>query len=543
MSEKNQDAKIAQLEARIARLEALLKVQPPPVMTGSEPVPDTPPSGTKKAENLEFQIGQFWLAKTGIIILTIGFAFLLTFPYQAISPSLPSLIGLILAVMLYGLSHLWRKSYVLISGYLLGCAFLLLYFSALRLYFFGEEPLIGTPAAETMILTVVVAFTLYIAISKKSVFLSAISLTLGFITGLINGQAYFIFILNCFLSLAAVLLYIRLNWHSLLSYTIFLTYLCHIIWFLNNPVMGNRMAFVASPESNILFILVYVIIFAAGTLFRNGAIPENNQVIATGFFNAAGGFSLLLLVTLAKFQSVIFIYHLAGSVVFLSLSIWFWIKEESKVSTFFYAIAGYSTLSIALIAHFENPDYFIMLSWQSILVISTAIWFRSKFIIVANFIIFLVIFMVYLILSRNVDAGGLSFGIIALISARVMNWQKNRLDLKTEAMRNAYLAGALIMFPYALYHIVPERYISLSWIGIALIYYLLGHVLKNVKYRWMALITLLGTVIYILFIGTIRLEPGLRILTFILLGLVLLTTSFIYTRLRSKSSEKIEGKK
>ena len=30
MSEKNQDAKIAQLEARIARLEALLKVQPPP---------------------------------------------------------------------------------------------------------------------------------------------------------------------------------------------------------------------------------------------------------------------------------------------------------------------------------------------------------------------------------------------------------------------------------------------------------------------------------------------------------------------------------
>ena len=98
------------------------------------------------------------------------------------------------------------------------------------------------------------------------------------------------------------------------------------------------------------------------------------------------------------------------------------------------------------------------------------------------------------------------------------------------------------MFPYTLYHIVPEKYISLSWIGIALVYYLLGHVLKNVKYRWMALATLLITVVYILIVGMIRLEPGLRILTFILLGLVLLIISIIYSRLKSKSSDSSEVK-
>jgi hypothetical protein len=135
----------------------------------------------------------------------------------------------------------------------------------------------------------------------------------------------------------------------------------------------------------------------------------------------------------------------------------------------------------------------------------------------------------------------LSFGVVALISARVMNWQKHRLELKTEFMRNSYLATAFVMIPYSFYHIVPAGYISLSWVGIALFYYLLSIILRNEKYRWMALLTLLLTVFYVSIIGIARLSPVYRIVSFIVLGIVLLIVSIAYTKMKIKKDSKNVG--
>ena len=50
----------------------------------------------------------------------------------------------------------------------------------------------------------------------------------------------------------------------------------------------------------------------------------------------------------------------------------------------------------------------------------------------------------------------------------------------------------------------------------------------------MASLTLLLTVIYILIVGAAKLEPVYRIISFIILGVVLLTMSIIYTRIKKK---------
>ena len=102
-------------------------------------------------------------------------------------------------------------------------------------------------------------------------------------------------------------------------------------------------------------------------------------------------------------------------------------------------------------------------------------------------------------------------------------------------MRNAYLFLAFIAIPYALYHSLPGRYISLSWVGVAIFYYLLSLVLKNKKYRWMALFTLLLSILYIFVIGIIKLEPVYRIVSFIVLGIVLIIISITYTKIRAKT--------
>jgi hypothetical protein len=181
------------------------------------------------------------------------------------------------------------------------------------------------------------------------------------------------------------------------------------------------------------------------------------------------------------------------------------------------------------------PDSLVWLCWQSLLVISTALWFRSKIIVVANFIIFLMIFMGYLVFAREIGLSSLSFGLVALLSARIMNWQKSRLELKTELMRNLYLISAFFTLPYALYFNIPKGYISLSWMGVAIIYYLMSIVLNNKKYRWMALSTIILTVVYILVVGVAQLDPVYRIVSFLVIGIILLITSIIYTRIRTKN--------
>jgi hypothetical protein len=238
---------------------------------------------------------------------------------------------------------------------------------------------------------------------------------------------------------------------------------------------------------------------------------------------------------MTKHKDALAIFHLTSSFIFLIMATLYWIKSESKFSTFFYSIAGYTALSVAIVAQFPKPDFFVWLCWQSLLVVSTALWFRSKIIIVANFVMYLIIFISYLIVAGTIGTVSLSFGLVALITARILNWQKNRLDLKTEIMRLSYLSAAFFIFPYALYHIVPKDYVSLSWTIVAIIYYVLSVILKNKKYRWMALLTFALTVLYILFVGTSNLDPIYRIVSFIVLGLVLLAISIFYGRVKSKS--------
>lgn len=538
-SDKNQILEfLRSLETRISRIESHLNLS-------SETEKETPLKKDRplvSADTLEFHIGQFWFAKVGIVILAVGIAFLLTFPYQNLPSILPSLFGYVLTIAIFTVAHFWRNSYNLISRYLVGAGLILIYFTTSRLYFFSHSPIITNLNTELVLLSLVVVFNFWVSAKRKSIYLTSLSLTLGYITAIVSNQTYVLFIIVLLMTLMTVYFKLKFQWQGLIIYGIVLTFLTHFIWFLNNPFLGNKLELASSPQSNLYFILIYILIFAAGNYLRSRDLPENNIIIISTFLNSFGGYGLFLLLTITKFSQHIGLLHLIASVIFLGLSIAFWIREKSKYSTFFYAMFGYAALSVAIIAQFKAPNFFIWLSWQSIIVISTAIWFRSKFIIVANFLIYAILFFVYLAMAGRINTISLSFGFVALLSARILNWQKDHLELKTEMMRIAYLVAAFFVFPYALYHIVPEGYIALSWIGVTLFYFLMSVILHNKKYRWMAILTLLLTVIYILIIGIVKLDPALRIVSFLILGIALMAISVIYTRLRARSGSEELGK-
>ncbi|RMF57774.1 MAG: DUF2339 domain-containing protein, partial [Calditrichaeota bacterium] len=489
------------LEARIARIESVLSLPPWESVSTREKKEMDKVSAKEEvkaeSESLEFQIGEFWFAKVGIVVLVMGIAFLLTLPYHNLPPIWPIVIGYVLVGVLFLFSHLWRNSLSLLSRYLMGGGLVLMYFTTMRLYYFSSNPILTSKPVELTLLLLVTAFTLYIALRRSSVYLASLALTMGYVSAIVSDYSYFLFILLTILAVVTVYLMRKYEWYGLYIFSICANYLTHFIWFLNNPFLGKKLQLVSSPQANIYFVLLYLLIFALANLYRRKDLPETNLVIMSTFLTSVGGYFLYFLITFLKFTEQMAFSHILASVIFLVLAILFWLREKSRYSTFFYAMLGYGALSVAILAQFSFQDSFIWLCWQSVLVITTAIWFRSKFIIVANFGIYVLLFLAYLLIVQEVQVSSLNFGIVAMLSARILNWQREKLELKTEMMRNAYLVMAFFIFPYILYQIVPGGYVALSWIGVTLVYYLLSLLLKNEKYRWMALFNLLLTVLYV----------------------------------------------
>ncbi len=533
-------AYLKNLEARISRIEEKLNLENLPSEDNFELPSLMPQNISERADSLETQIGQFWFAKFGIVILAIGIIFLMTFPYQNLPSFFPSLVGYVLVGFLFWLSNYWKSSLQYISQYIFGGALLLLFFSTLRLHFFSINPTIDNPTLELLMLLAVSILHISFSFKRKSIYLMSFGVLLLSITALITDSYLLIFFLLVMICGWSVYLKRILDWNSFYTYAILLVYFTHFIWFIGNPVAGNKIALQSSPLINIYFLLLYCVLYAYGNLSGSRGEKESSSSILSTLLNSFLCFFLILIISLSKFSNTVALSEFIASIVFLLLSVMFYERQKSKYSTFFYAILGYTALSISIVNNFSKPEYFVWLSWQSLVVVATALWFRSKIIIVANFIMYLMIFFSYLVLEEKIGAIALGFGIVALISARILNWQKHRLDLTTDAMRLSYLGAAFFIFPYALYHIVPKDYVGLSWTIVAIGYYVMSIILKNKKYRWLALLTFLLTVVYILFVGTTKLDPSYRIISFMFLGIVLLVISILYAK-RKKGSELINN--
>jgi len=522
------------IESRISQLEARLDIDPPSAESDIKLSSNFSDTISANTDSLENEISQFWFAKVGTVILTIGIIFLLTFPYQNLPPASPGIAGFLFSGVLFLLSHYWRDSLKFLSKYIFGSALLLLFFSTLRMHYFGKNPLIESLQLEMFLLILVTVLHLIIAYKRKSVYLTALGFTFAAITSLISNNFYALFVLLILLSSLVVFLKLKYEWNSIYIFGIVLVYLTELIWVINNPLIGNQLELQNPPYLFVVSLLLYAVIFNSGNFLRPNKKTEDSVVIVSTMLNCFLSYSIFFFITLVKFNEFIALSNLIASIIFLCISILFWKKEESKYSTFFYSMLGYLALSVAIVSQFPKPDFFIWLCWQSLIVISTAIWFRSKIIIVANFIMYLIIFFSYLALADKISAVTLGFGIVALLSARILNWKKDRLDLKTEVMRLFYLGSAFFIFPYALYFIIPKDYISISWTIVAVFYYIVSVILKNRKYRWMAILTFLLTVIYVLLVGSTGNESVFRIISFIVLGFVLLIISIFYGKMKSK---------
>lgn len=538
--------RVALLEARLAALEQRLGATAP---AHAAPAPGSSPAVASAVvgrtsgatADFEFQLGQNWFAVVGIVALALGAVFMLTLPYPAVAPVVPSLVGLVVAAVLFGLAHWGRSTFALVSGHVRGAGMALLYFATLRLFYFGTPVLPIASAGAIALLTLASAANLAIAWIRGSPRLMALALVTAGATPLAVGEGRVVVAACAALAVIASIVSSRPGWRWLLPVGIGLTYLTYFSWAVGDPFIGGGYRWATEPAVAPLVLLLVAAVFGTVRLWWRDVPTDAMPVSIAALLNCVLGYGAFLLHTAAVRDPRFAPDHVLASVVFLWLATLLWARHRSQVATFFYAMCGYAALSAAIVKASTVPDVFVWLSMESIVVVATAIWFRSRFIVLTNFIVYVAVVLGYIVLSDRETGVSIGFGVVALVSARVLNWQRHRLNLKTEFMRNAYLLSAFVVFPYALFHLAAPRFVALAWVGLAVVYYAINVIIRNQKYRWMGHGTLLLTTIDLLIPGHHDVPPAYRVVSFLALGSVLLIVSMVFTRARAAGATTPRG--
>jgi len=112
----------------------------------------------------------------------------------------------------------------------------------------------------------------------------------------------------------------------------------------------------------------------------------------------------------------------------------------------------------------------------------------------------------------------------------VINWQKARLNIQTELIRNTYLLTLFITTLNALYQAVPGPYVTLSWTLAGVVFFTLSLLLRSMKYRWMALAGFIATAIYLFAVDLAKVEIIYRIVAFLFLAIISIGFSIYYVK-------------
>ena len=205
-----------------------------------------------------------------------------------------------------------------------------------------------------------------------------------------------------------------------------------------------------------------------------------------------------------------------------------------------YVLYGFLALSFAIFGISGLPKSYMFFALQSLLVVAMALWFQSRFMVVMNTFLFFLFMVFYLKEPGWTNSTNFTFMLVALISARVINWKKERLNIKTEFVRNLYLVSGFIMTLISFYHAFPSTYITASWILAAILFFLLSLAIKNIKYRWLAIAAMVASAIRLVFVDMSNINIGYRVLVFLSLAVISISLSVVYTKyfIRKKKDSK-----
>jgi hypothetical protein len=534
------ECRLKSLENRLAILEsAFTRSENTKFYKEEEEVPSSfsvAASGTMKEEEkgLESRIGRFGLAWLGNIVLLVGISFLIQYLMILGFRYLSILVGYSAAVSLFYIANYLKNTNRHLASMLKMNAHILLFYVTVRLHYFSSSPVISNEIIACLLMVSLITFQTYLSIRNKSQLSGALSVLFTLAAAIISDTSQFMLILISVSAVGSTYYYFRFRWKPLVMISIFLAYISFFLWIFGNPFMGHPMQMITELYHGVIYLFGLGACFSIILLFRDKDGSSDDYLIGVTFANGILFTLMLLLVVLRFFHTDYVLLFGVIAICCLLFSTLLHSESDWNFGSAYYALYGFMTMSIALYGLVGFPWVYFLLSIQSLIVVSMALWFRNRLIAVLNSFLFLTILAIYLLSSKAVNEVNFSFALISLISARIINWKKSRLHIKTDLLRNLYLTEGFFMVLYALFHAMPGQFITLSWTMAALLYFLLSFILKNVKYRYMALGTMICAAFYLFLVDLARIEIIYRVLALLFLAVISIGISIYYTNRTKK---------
>jgi hypothetical protein len=484
----------------------------------------------------ETNFGEYGLAWLGNIVLFFAIAFLWKYFNDAGKPLISAIVGVISVAGFFTLSHYFRRNFSFLSFMFNLFGFVILFYIGLKLHYYNDKPLITNQVIATSIILLIIVGQLFFAFKNKSQILAGMAFIFASITAFASGSTHSFYLISLLTTVLVMYSFWKYNWWKALVIVLCIGFLTNVIWMLKNPV-----SLIKSPDDlTYQFAFVYYSIITAIyslVVFRKPEKAFSSDLILSVIMLAGISYSAFLLILVVKhfpdnfvpFFTLISIYCITFSVILKLYSPW-------KYTPALFALFGFVAISVTVFGIYHLPDSFLLLTIQSIMVLAMALWYRSQIIAVMNTFLLISLILAYYKISGTLQAVNFSIPIVAFISARIINWQKKRMNIKTDFLRNMNLFILFFSLLYATYKGLPGQYIALSWLGITGMYFIFSIVLRSIKYRWLAMSNLMVTAFYLFLIDLAKIDLIFRILAFLVFAVISIIISTYYVKKLKKNS-------
>ncbi len=527
-------SRIADMERKFSRLEASPMKR---YLLYWNPEGDDDAEEEKvERKGLESTIGEdgfAWLSSFIIMFLVI---FIMVLFQKKVGSLAETITGLVSTGGVFVLTYFMRIKFPTQVYRIRMGAFLLLYYVVLRMHFFSSPPVIESRTLEMILLVIPILAQFLFAWKYQSQLLTSIGLTMLVTAGLLSDSTLVALGAGTLATILSVALFIRSGWSVQLMYALFLVYINHLLWLFGNPIAGHPILMVASPQTNLLFLFANGILFSLGSLFFQRKEVPANFSISVNIWNAIL-FSGIFLLQVTKFYKTDYmIFFILIAVFTMTYAALLKKQDKNPFIVAFYACISFVAISITIYGFAGLPGSYLWLALQSILVVSVALWFRLKLIVIVNVFLFLGLLIFYLVQTKPINSIDIVFTLTALITARILFWQKERLELKNEVLRNFYLITAFLLIPFTLYFAMPKQFVTLSWVGAAALFFGLSFLLKIMKYRWISIGLLILAIFYLFLFDLKTMDVVFRVVALMIVAAITLAGSLYYTNIRRRRS-------
>ncbi|WP_224247633.1 DUF2339 domain-containing protein [Hyalangium gracile] len=527
---------VASLQDRLHQLEA----RATPAVPAPRPVaaPPPPAPAAPAPRDLEAHLGTYWLSRVGIVALITGIAYLITYRFGELGVFVRVVLGYVLSAGL-GAFGLWlSKRYSLFGRIVFGGGLALAYFVTYALHFIPSVRVIDSQVLALVLLAGLVVGIVVIAHRMHSETVAGIALFLGLHTGMLSDITSFTLMSTTLLAAGALFFLVKNRWVIVPLSSLVAVYSTHVSWAMRSDGVAHG---TTEPERLLLslgFLAVYFLLFSVALLARPRELSLRAS-LAFALLNWVGLVGLGSYEVARQSRPDLFTFILIVAVAHGVAAGVAWWRQAPAVLFHAYLSLGAITLALAMPAQYDAAPLVAswlvtgvvtglsargtaspILRWVGVAILCVGLG-ATWFIVDSPPILYGVAFACFLLVER---AGELR-----------TDWLPPPELLQAQGLLRALCAGgAALALVWLVGDWMPRGLTTLGWVVAAFGMFAVGFALRERRYRLAALGVLGLALGRLLIVDLARLPTDQRVITFILLGVMLLVISYTYTRLRDR---------